>query len=184
MILKVILKKFMLLQIYLSQLTKPNCKKLLECLLGKFIPNLIIESPNSRKLFEKDNEFIFDTPQINAFNWLKQLVAHTQTLKFFDKNLPIKILCDASKLGLAVASRLLIAAEVNYSQIEKDTLSIVFACEKFHEYFHVIRFVVKNNHKTLISIFQKTLNKLPPRIQRLLLRLQRYNFQLNCVPGN
>lgn len=30
--------------------------------LGKFIPNLSIESANLRKLLEKDNEFIFDAP--------------------------------------------------------------------------------------------------------------------------
>ena len=57
-------------------------------------------SANVRKLLEKGNEFIFDTPQLGAFNKLKQLVVNTQTLKFFDKNLPIKITCDGSKLGL------------------------------------------------------------------------------------
>ena len=45
--------------------------------LGKFIPNLSIGSANLRKLLEKDNEFIFDTLQIDAFNKLKQLVANT-----------------------------------------------------------------------------------------------------------
>ena len=122
-----------------------------------------------------------------------------QTLKFFDKNLPIKSACDASKLGLAAmleqlhgsvwyptgfASRLLTAAEQNYSQIEKETLSIVFSCEKFHEYVYGLRFVVENDHKPLISIFQRALSKSPPRIQRFLLRLQRYNFQFKYVPGN
>ena len=34
----------------------------------------------------------------------------------------------------AFGSRSLTAAEQNYSQIEKETLSIVFLCEKFHEY--------------------------------------------------
>ena len=115
--------------------------------LGKFIPNLSIESTNLRKLLEKGNEFIFDTPQIDAFNKSKQLATNTQTLKFFDKNLPIRITCDVSKLGLGVmleqlhgtiwhltafTSRLLITAEQNYTQIEKETLSIVFSCEKFH----------------------------------------------------
>ena len=136
--------------------------------LGKFFPNLSIESANLRKLLEKDNEFFFDNPQIDAFNKLKQLVANTQTLKFFDKNLPIKITCDVSKLGLeamveqlhgtvwhptAFASRSLTAPEQNYSQIKKETLSIVFSCEKFHEYVYGLRFVVENDHKPLISIF-------------------------------
>ena len=130
---------------------------------------------------------------------LKQLVANRQTLKCFDKNLPIKVKCDASKLGLgamleqlhgtvwyptAFASRSLTGAEQNYSQIEKETLSIVFSCEKFHEYVYGLRFVVQNDHKPLISIYQTGLSKSPPRIQRFLLRLQHYNFQLNYVPGN
>ena len=72
---------------------------MLNC-LGKFIPYLSIESANLRKLLEKDDEFIFDTPQIDAFNKLKQLVANMQTLKLVDKNLPIKITCDPSKLGI------------------------------------------------------------------------------------
>ena len=116
---------------------------------------------------------------------LKQLVANRQTLKCFDKNLPIKVKCDVSKLGLgamleqlhgtvwyptAFASRSLTAAEQNYSQIKKESLSIVFSCEKFHEYVHGLCFVVENDHKLLIFIFQRALSKSPPRIQRFLLR--------------
>ena len=167
--------------------------------LGKFIPNLSIDSANLRKLLQKNNEFIFDTPQIDAFNKLKQLATNRQTLKFFDKNLPIRITCDISKLGLgamleqlhgtvwhptAFTSRSLTAAEQNYSQIEKETLSIAFSCEKFHEYVYGLRFVIENDHKLLISIFQRVLSKSPPQIQRFLLQLQRYNSQLNYVLGN
>ena len=76
----------------------------------------------------------------------------------------------------AFVPRPLTAAEQNYSQIEKETLSIVFSCEKFHEYVYGLRFVVENDHKPVISIFQRALSKSPPRIQRFVLRLQRYNF--------
>ena len=115
-----------------------------------------------------------------------------QTLRFFDKNLPIKITCDASKLrfgemleqlhgivwhSTAFASRSLTAAEQNYSQIEKET-SIVFSCKKFHECVYGLRFVVENDHQPLISIFQRALSKSTPQIH-FLLQLQRYKFQLN-----
>ena len=89
-------------------------------------------------------------------------------MKFFDKNLPIKISCDASKLGLRAVL---------------EQLSIEFSSEKLHEYVYGFRFVA-TNHMPLISIFQKTLNKSPQRIQRFLLPLQRYNSQLNYVPEN
>ena len=67
---------------------------------------------------------------------------------------------------------------------KKRHLSIVFSCEEFHKYIYGLRFVVENDHKPLISIFQRALSKSPPRIQRLLPGLQRYNFQLIYVPGN
>ena len=63
-------------------------------------------------------------------------------------------------------------------------MSIVFSCEKFHEYVYGLRFVIENDHKLQISIFQRALSKSPPRIQRFLLRLQHYNVQPNNVPGN
>ena len=106
---------------------------MLSC-LGKFIPSLSIESVSLSKLLEKDIEFIFDIPQVGAFNRQNQVVAYAQFLDFFDKNLPIKTTCDASKLGLGAmleqlhgtvwhltpfASRSLTTAEQNFSQIKK-----------------------------------------------------------------
>ena len=102
MVLKLILKKINAISNLPQPINKSELQKYFGMLnyLGKFIPNLSIESANLRKLLQKDNEFIFDTPQIVVFNKLKQLVANTQTLNFLYRNLPIKITCDASKLGL------------------------------------------------------------------------------------
>ena len=95
-------------------------------------------------------------------------------MTFFDKNLPIKIISDATKLGLremlehfhgtvwyptAFDSRSLTTTEQNYGQIKKGTLSIVFLCEKLRKYVYGVRFVVENDHKPLITIFQRTLSK-------------------------
>ena len=57
-------------------------------------------------------------------------------------------------------------------------------CEKFHEYVYGLPVVAENDHKPLMSIFQRALSESSPRIQRFVLRLQRYNFQLSFVPGN
>ena len=61
---------------------------------------------------------------------------------FYDVHKPVTIQCDASQSGLgacilqqgkpiAYASRALSKAELNYAQIEKEMLSIVFAVRKF-----------------------------------------------------
>ncbi|UYV80066.1 K02A2.6-like [Cordylochernes scorpioides] len=104
--------------------------------------------------------------------------------------------CDASKHGLGAtllqesqpiifASRSLSKTEQNYAQIEKECLAIVFACERFHQYIlGKCQVIVQTDHKPLLSIFKKSILKAPQRLQRMLLRLQRYNLELEHVQGS
>ena len=81
-------------------------------------------------------------------------------LKYFDPNLPVKLLADASKSGLdrillqlhkddwhpvAFASmrRAFSNSErcYSYSQIEKETLAVVCASEKFNQFVYRRRFL-------------------------------------------
>ena len=166
--------------------------------LGKFIVNLSETTAPLRKLLEKDTLWSFDKPQQDAFDTLKDLVTKAPVLKYFDPKLPTRISSDASKSGLgatleqchegtwhpvAYASRSLTSAKQNYCQLEKETLSILFACDRFHEYLCGRKFQVINDHQPLRSIFRKPLNKSPPRIQRFRLRLQKYDFEFQYVPG-
>ena len=47
-----------------------------------------------------------------------------------------------------------------------NTKSIVFACDKFHDFIYGKQFGVYNDHLLLKSIFNKTKLKAPPRVQR------------------
>lgn len=80
---------------------------------------------------------------------------------------------------VAFASRSLTSSEQNYSQIEKENLSILFACTKYDEYLYGIDFYVYNNHLPLKSIFKKSTTKAPARIQRFFIRLQKYRFEMH-----
>ena len=121
-------------------------------------------------------------------------------LKYYDPNLPTRVYSDASTTGLGAvleqkhedenewypvgyASRSMNKSEKNYCQIEQETLSIVFATTKFHNYLYGTQFHVYNDHLPLKSIFMKSITQAPPRIQRFLLRLQKYDFQMHFIPG-
>lgn len=166
--------------------------------LGKFIPNLSNETAPLRLLLEKDNMWSFDKPQKEAVQRLKNLVTQSPILKYFDPVLPIRVSSDASTLGLgamleqkhndnwapvAFASRSLTPAERNYCPLELEMLSIVFACEHFHEFLYGQRFLVNNDHKPLKTIVTKPIAKAPPRIQRFLMRLQKYDFEIAYTQG-
>ena len=166
--------------------------------LGKFIPNLSDETAPLRKLLEKNVQWTFDKPQIDAVEKLKHLVTSSPVLKYFDPNKPSKVSSDASKVGLgavleqqhptgwhpiAFASRSLNPSEQNYCPLERETLSIVFACERFRDYVYGQHFEVCNDHQPLKPIFNNPIGKAPARIQRFMLRLQRYDFKLHYVKG-
>ena len=65
----------------------------------------------------------------------------------------------------------------------KKRLSILFGCSKFHDFIYGRHCEIENDHKPLRQIFKKNISKSPPRIQRFLLALQRYDFTLNYIPG-
>ena len=62
-------------------------------------------------------------------------------------------------------------------------LAIVFECERFNMYTHGAEVEVHSDHKPLESIFKKPLYKVPPRLQRMRLRLQKYDIKVKYVPG-
>ncbi|XP_064619501.1 uncharacterized protein K02A2.6-like [Lineus longissimus] len=62
-------------------------------------------------------------------------------------------------------------------------LSCTIACEKLHQYVYGRDFRLVNDHKPLQYLFKKPLASCPPRVQRLMLRLQKYSFEYQWAPG-
>ena len=81
------------------------------------------------------------------------------------------------------ASRSLTVAEQHYAQIEKELLAIVFARECFNQFIYGKQVTVESDHKPLEAIITKPLSQASPRIQRLLIRLQKYQPMVKYVPG-
>ena len=85
---------------------------------------------------------------------------------------------------MCYASRSLNSAERNYTQIEKELLAIVYGCTKFHQYVYGKKVKVQTDHKPLEALFKKPLFQLAPqRLQRMMLRLQHYDLQVEYEPG-
>ena len=53
---------------------------------------------------------------------------------------------------IAYASRALTPTETRYAQIEKETLSIVFSLDKFHQYVFARKTTVFNDHKPIEAL--------------------------------
>ena len=83
---------------------------------------------------------------------------------------------------ISYASRNLTDVERRYSQTEKEALALVWACERFNLYVYGRDFELETDHKPLERIYKST-SKPSARIERWVLRLQSYNFQVVYRPG-
>ena len=116
-------------------------------------------------------------------------------LQYYDVLKPVLIQADASSFGIGAvimqddrvieyASRSLTRIERDsYAQIERELAAILYAMERFDSYVYGKSDVtVQTDHKPLLSIVKKSLSSAPKRLQRMLLRLQRYSFNLEFLP--
>jgi hypothetical protein len=90
---------------------------------------------------------------------------------------------DGTLKPISYASRSLTPVEKRYSQIERESLAILFGIERFRMYLYGLKFTVKTDHKPLVSMFSSINKHLPPRIERWVMRLIPYNFTVEYHPG-
>jgi len=157
--------------------------------VAKFIPGL---SELNAPLRDLKNQDVWEwTPEASvAFAKIKETLTSTEVLRYFDVSKPVTLTVDASMRGLgaaiiqsngvvAYASRALTSAEQKYAQIEKEMLAVVFGCEKFHKLLYGnASITIESDHKPLENIMKKPIHAAPLRIQRMMLKLQPYEFKL------
>ena len=162
--------------------------------LRQYVPNLSHHTGPLRELLKEDVEFQWTESHQEVFNKLKELITTATTLRFYDRNKPVTLQVDASTKGLgavlmqdgnpvAYASKSLTETESRYANIERELLAVVFGCTRFHTYLYGRTFTIESDHKPLAQIDKKNLTKAPPRLQRMLMQLQPYTYELIYKPG-
>ena len=162
--------------------------------MAPFISKLADQTAPLRALTKKDVPFEWNSSLQKVFENVKASICKDIALTYFDVTKPTTIQVDASKIGIgaallqdgrpiAFASKALTETEQRYANIERELLAVVFGCERFHTYVYGKPFVVETDHKPLEMIHKKSLASTPPRLQRMLLRLQHYDISIKYRPG-
>lgn len=84
---------------------------------------------------------------------------------------------------MAFASHALTPTESRYAQIEKEMLALVFAAKKFHDFIYGRPVIAETDHQPLVTILRKPLHTASPRLQGMMLKLQRYDLDVMYKRG-
>ena len=182
----------------------PKTKEEVQSLLGmlnyssRFIPNYSTVAEPLRRLTHKGQDFVWNDEQQKAFDSLKQSLSNKPAVRYFDVNKQTELVVDASPVGLgailiqrdssrsnviAYGSRSLTQTEQRYSQIEREALAIVWACEHFHLYLFDEPVTIFTDNKPLVTLLGNPKSKLPMRLERWMMRLQQYKPVIKYQPG-
>ena len=144
----------------------------------------------------KGARFEWTTQCDTAFRQLKEGLLQSTALAYPDFDQEFQIKTDASDIAIGgvleqemngepviieCASRVLSAAERNYSTTEKEALAIVWSIDKFRPYIWGRKFVVWTDHNPLTHL--RTAKDTHGRMTRWYLALQDYDFVIEYIPG-
>ncbi|KAK2718493.1 hypothetical protein QYM36_005727 [Artemia franciscana] len=182
----------------IAEILEPRNKEELQTLLrmlnylSRYIPSLSSLNQPLREL-GKAKDFVWTKKHSDACQTIRKSLS--KHLSYFDTHCQeVEKIVNASQHGLgaqllvkdetvAFGSRSLSDTEQIYSQIEKELLSIVFACKHFHQYIFGRKVSVITDHKPLENILRKPISNAPPRLQRMMLAIQPYDLRFTYRPG-
>ena len=109
-----------------------------------------------------------------------------KALPYLDVNAETTLQMDASKKELGAcliqkgkvvcyASRALTKTEQNYQNLEQEALGTIWGMEKFHYFLYGKEFTLETDQKPLVSIYNKHMVDISPRIQT--------NSQIISIPA-
>ncbi|XP_070035174.1 uncharacterized protein [Nicotiana tomentosiformis] len=149
------------------------------------------------KLLEKDSKFYFTEDCMKAFGLLKSKLTTTPIITAPDWSMPFELVCNANdvviraNLGQRInkifhlvyyASKTMNDAQVNYTMIEKELITIIFAMEKFCPYLMGTQVIVYTDHTALQYLMSKKDSK--ARLMRWVLLLQEFDLEIQDCKGS
>ena len=167
--------------------------------LSRYIRNFSSRCEPLRKLTKINAKFEWSTEQETAFKDLKAAITAAPVLIPYHSEHETLVICDGSPEGLGgglfqktdkgfqpvhYVSRTLTDTEKRYSQIEREALAAEFTTTRLQMYLlGAPKFQLATDHKPLLPLFNNPTAKLPPRIERLALKMQNLDFEMIHIPG-
>lgn len=142
-------------------------------------------------LAKQESDFSWNSESIRAFERVHHEIRNITGRSYLNPNKKIVVQSDASGIGVravifqdfSFTSRCLTSVEKRYLQIEREFLAIVFALRRFSPMLIGQRFELKTDHAPLLRILRKPLGSISNRMQRWVVSIQHYCFDVTHIKG-
>ena len=188
----------------LSKADKPGSKEEVRSFLGmagfsqRFIPKYAqMTAPLREAMTAK--RWSWGPTQEAAFEEARNALTDDTVLRPYQIGMQTQLTVDAGPTGLGVVltqkqngswvpvtykSRSLKDPETRYSQTEREALAIRWGVMKLRKYLlGAPRFNIVTDHRPLCTMFNKHKQDLPPRIERFVMDVQGYDYEVTYQPG-
>ena len=155
--------------------------------LSRYIPRFSSRCEPLRKLTKENEKFVWGTEQERALQDLKEALTTAPVLIPYHPERDTMVMCDGSPEGLAGAlfqkttdgykpvhyvSRTLTETEKRYSQMEREALAVEFSTRRLSmNLVGAPKFKLATDHKPLIPIMTNPNATIPPRIERIVMKM-------------
>ena len=195
-----------------EELRKPTCKKEVQVYCGmlaslqSWYPNLPLNIPLLRKATAGAGKFSW-TPALEAeYQAVKEIMVTQIRLSPYDREKKLRLIIDgASSLGvgyvlfqylsdqdpakgaviISANSSMLSEQQAGYSPIDSEAIALDFACQACHYWIYYCEEVVLySDCSGLLDMIEKPICDITnKRHQKILTRIQNYNFKSVHIPG-
>jgi hypothetical protein len=188
----------------LKEASAPENKEALRSFLGmcgfsqRFIPGYAqMTAPLREAMTAK--RWSWGQQQEQAFQLVRNALCGDKVLRPYQIGACTQVTVDAGPHGLGAVltqkqkgewvpvtykSRSLKDAETRYSQTEREALGIRWGVKKLRKYLlGAPKFQIVTDHRPLCPMFNKNKQDLPPRIERFVMDIQGYDYEVVYQPG-
>lgn len=192
----------------LREMPSPTNKAQLRSVLGMFgfyrqyVPHFAAISSTLFDLVKENVPFDWEDKHERTFKFIKEEIEQALPLAYFNTSLNTKtyVTCDGSADGLGAMlsqvseegerpvyfiSRKTTENEKKFSASELETLAVIWAIERFHQFVYGREFTLRTDHKCLSYVLNGAAEgtKAPARIVRWAYRLLPYTFDVVYLAG-
>lgn len=188
----------------INKIKKPETIKELQSFLGvcnyfrRLIKNYAEMETKIRSSINKDGKIEWTKEAEDGFYQLRNKLKCLPMTYGYDPKLPTTLQCDASNNSIGAVlmqkhgdlevpiyyySKMLTRSEKNYSITEKELLAVYKSIIKLRHFLYGLKFIIKTDHKPLVSILKYPTANMNIKWVRRLLKISEMEFDVCYIKG-